>query len=111
MSLRSVIAKLDEAVTDLSSLHVQTFTGSLDFTVDATGNKDILKTLENAKASGKIKLVAETLMQFDGDSYNFIACDSNAAIPSQALEIHKNAVDAGLKNRQALVELFKDIFK
>lgn len=111
MSLKSVIADLNEAVKDLTSLHVQTFTGSIDFTVDTTGKKDIEKALDEAKEKGTVKLVSETLMKFDGDSYNFISNDKDTVIPPQALEIHKNAVDSGIKNRQALVELFKEVIK
>ena len=113
MALRDALQKLDEAVKDLTSLHVQTFTGKVETTIDSATSFDDIKKLINAEAGktdGKIKLVAESLAQFDGDSYNFVREDLEN-VPPLALEVHKNAVKAGIETRLGLLTLFKDLIK
>lgn len=110
MSLKTAIAKLNDAVQDLTSLHVQTFTGELTANIDGTKDfKSIHALVKKAKTDGEIKLVAETLAQFDGDSYNFIK-ENLDEVPPVALEVHKNAVKAGIETRLGLLELFKGLF-
>ncbi len=110
MSLKTAIGKLNEAVQDLTSLHVQTFTGELTANIDgATEFKSIHALIDQAKTNGEIKLVAESLAQFDGDSYNFVKQDLTE-VPPIALEVHKNAVKAGIETRLGLLELFKGLF-
>jgi len=109
MALRDALQKLNDAVKDLTSLHVQTFSGEL--TLDISGAQDFTELkalLEKAKADGKIMLVAETLAQFDGDSYNFVKQDLNE-VPPVALEVHENAVQSGIETRMGLLTLFKDL--
>jgi hypothetical protein len=115
MSLSTAVAKISEAIKDLSSLHVQTYTGSVnvDLSTVAAGKlaiDTVRETIaeEAGKPEGTIKLVAEAYYQFDGDSYNFLTSD---AIPEGALEMHSAAVEAGIKTRQGLVELVKGAIK
>lgn len=111
MALRDALRKLNEAVQDLTSLHVQTFTGVVDLELQPNdaGDFDTLKdAIKQAKTDGKVTLMAESLIKFDGDSYNFIVKDQDN-VPPNALDIHKNAVDSGLQTRQALLDLFKDL--
>ncbi len=107
--LRTALENLNKAIEDLTSLHVQTFSGELKITIDnKKGYSDIrnqIKTQKDKK-DGTIILVAETLAQFDGDSYNFVRKDLTD-IPPIALEVHKNAVKAGIETRIGLLELFK----
>jgi len=117
--LRDALQNLNDKVKDLTSLHVQTFTGDLTIEIDdAKGYDDLKKTINAAiaaekkktSANAKFQLVAETLAQFDGDSYNFVNRDLDN-IPQVALDVHKNAVKAGIETRLGLLELFKDIIK
>lgn len=110
--LRDAVKKLNEAITDLSSLHVQTFTGTVAISSDTTGFDNIRSAIQSAQTNSEITLVAEAYYQFDGDSYNFIATDANGAItaPPAALELHKSAVEAGMQTRLGLIELVKDAF-
>lgn len=111
MGLKKAIESLDKAVKDLSSLHVQTFSGEVGITIDSdTGYKNIKQQIDTQKTEGKLDLVAETLAQFDGDSYNFVKKDLDD-IPAVTLEVHKNAVKAGIETRIGLLGLFKGIFK
>ena len=114
MALDKAVNKIKAAIKDLSSLHVQTYIGSVEVDLSALGDgeddhaMDIVRdTVKQAKTSGNISLVAEAYYQFDGDSYNFL---SDADVPTRALEIHTAAVEAGMKTRRALVELVKGVF-
>jgi len=108
-SIKEAVQSLNTFVKDLTSLHVQTFTGEITFTDTADTNskyEDIESQIQQAKTDKKIKLVAESLYKFDGDSYNFLTSDQG--IPSSALELHKAAVESGIKTRQGLIEMAKD---
>lgn len=111
MSLQSALKKLDEAFDDLSSLHVQTFTGSIKFKAEGRDIKSVESAIEaeTNKATSKLTLVAESMYKFDGDSYNFVTSDTGG-IPSSALELHKAAVEGGVATRQGLMQLIKGIF-
>ena len=110
MSLKDAITKLNDAVQDLTSLHVQTFTGELTANIDGSKDfKSIHALIKEAKTKGEIKLVAETLAQFDGDSYNFVK-ENLDNVPPIALEVHKNAVKAGVETTLGLLDLFKGLF-
>ena len=107
--LRTALEKLNAAVEDLTSLHVQTFTGSVEFTDEDSSFDNVRKTIQSAANQSKITLVAESLFKFDGDSYNFMV-DKEAGIPASALELHKSCVDAGIKTRQGLLQMVKGVF-
>ena len=111
MALQEALQKLNAAVQDLTSLHVQTYSGEITFEITGKENfQDIRKLIkqEKAKQDSKIHLVAETLAQFDGDSYNFVKQDL-ANVPPLALDVHKNAVESGIETRLGLLELFTDL--
>lgn len=111
MGLKAALQKLDDAVKDLTSLHVQTFSGDLNLTLDGgKGYDDLREEMKTAIASGDLTLVAETLAQFDGDSYNFVKQELDN-VPPLALEVHKNAVKSGIETRLGLLGLFKDLIK
>jgi hypothetical protein len=113
--LHTAVKKLSEVIDDLTSLDVQTFTGNLDIKIsqaaknatDAETTKSELMdmTIDNLPKEGNFKLVARSLYKFDGDSYNFITNESG--VPQTALELHKSAVESGIKTRQGLVEMAK----
>lgn len=113
MALKDALKSLNEAVKDLTSLHVQTYTGELNVDIenedgDKKGFSDIRSEIQQNKQNGTITLVAESLAQFDGDSYNFVKKDLSD-VPSTALDVHKNAVKAGIETRMGLLNLFKDL--
>ena len=106
MPLKDALKELEEGIEDLTSLHVQTFTGVIEMDMGGDTFKTLKDKVETAKKDGKVLLVAETLMQSDGDSYNFI---TNVDVPAQAIEMHKNGVKAGMECRQAIIDLFKNL--
>ena len=112
MAIRSALKKVGDAISDLSSLHVQTYTGSVTVDLDNIAGDEhgmdrVRDAVATAKADGKIHLVAEAYFQFDGDSYNFLTGDD---VPPRALEMHTAAVEAGMKTRRGLAELVKGVF-
>lgn len=108
MGLKKALKALDEAVKDLTSLHVQTFTGSVKFSDEERTFDTVRKTIESADNASEITLVAESLFKFDGDSYNFVT-NQEGGIPSSALELHKASVDAGIKTRHGLLQMVKGV--
>jgi len=113
MGLRTAVGKLDDLITDLTSLHVQTFRGKIVVDKDVPGQdrvKLLREAIKNALAAGgdaRIELLMETYVEFDGDTYNFIASDE---VSGTIESIHAAAVQSGIKKRQALLELVKDVF-
>ncbi len=105
MSLKKAMDKLGAAVGDLSSLHVKTYSGTVDLVVDGAADGSKAKSIEQMiqTKDGNVKLMLETLINFDGDSFNFVA-DSATAEHKVA---HKDAIEAGIKTRQAIVEMLK----
>ncbi|WP_196888484.1 hypothetical protein [Aureivirga sp. CE67] len=128
MGLRKAIQELDRAVDDLSSLHVQTFIGDISISTEnssvVTENNegveeiavststatytDIESLKEITTVKADVSIVAETLIKFDGDSYNFVNKDYDK-IPTAAIDIHREALKNGLDTRLGLINLFKEI--
>lgn len=105
-----VFKKLGEGIADLSQLQVQTFTGEIKSTIQATDSGNVLdwqKLIEEAKSdtAGSISLAAATNVKFDGDSDQFIADSAS----DRTLQAHSDAVDAARQVRQGLVETFQDL--
>ena len=109
MGLKDALDKLNNAIDDLTSLHVQTFTGEVTFVQEGKTFNDVRTAIETARGESKISLVAESVFKFDGDSYNFVT-SQEGGVPSSALELHKASVDSGIKTRQGLMQMVKGIF-
>ena len=59
-----------------------------------------------ANPTGEVRLVAATVIQFDGDSFKFIT--EKESDRTVALAAHETAVASGLETRRAIVEFFRD---
>ena len=107
MGLSEAFAKLGEAIGDLSSLDVQSFTGTLDATVQGEGGNiiDWKKLVAAAKAEGNISLVLASHFNFDGDATLFAA---SGEISADLQAAHDEAVMAGQQIRQDLFEFIAD---
>ena len=109
MGLKDALDNLNKAIDDLTSLHVQTFTGKVTFTKEGKTFNDVRTAIETAQGTIQITLVAESMFKFDGDSYNFVT-SQEGGIPSSTLELHKASIDSGIKTRQGLMQMVKGIF-
>ncbi|MDQ6999037.1 MAG: hypothetical protein Q9M17_10025 [Mariprofundus sp.] len=112
--LKDALSKISAGIKDLSSLEVQTYTGSIEIkewkptgeAADAKLNdfEGYLKDIKQSEAN--LKLVAVTKMNFDGDSINLT---SETAPLNHVQTLHDGAVKAGVETRQGLVALFKEL--
>lgn len=108
MGLKNVLEKLSEGVQDLSSLHVQTYSGFITFTPDAnTRRKQLQDFINKPNPDSTIELVVETLINFDGDAYNFVSTNATDALK----QAHKDALDSGIKTRQGIYALVEGWIK
>ena len=110
MALRDALRTLNAAVEDLTSLHVQTYTGTIGVEVgDQAGFDNVREAVKAARTGddATVTLVAEGYYRFDGDSYNFIA---SGDVPARAIELHQAAVEAGMATRRGLMEMVRDVF-
>ena len=106
-SLENALSTLKDAVVDLTSLEVQTYTGDLDVVIeeltDTTNFEEILKKV---KAQGKLKLRYVTKINFDGDGLVLVP---ETAPPDHIREAHNAAVKAGHDTRMGLLTLFSEV--
>lgn len=106
MSLRTVLNAAKDAIADLSSLEVQTYTGEITVAIDDIGTTDFETILSNAKATGNISLSQVTKLNIDGDGINLV---SDAPPPPHVADAHKAALAAGENVRASILELFKGL--
>lgn len=105
MSLKDLAATLKDAVGDLSSLNVETYTGTISFKVD--GNKteiDWSKMFQEAmKEDGKgtAELLMASRFEIDGDAKLFV---SSSDIPAKIEQAHNNAVITGSEVRAEIID-------
>jgi len=114
IGLKKAVKKLNDAIDDLTSLHVQTYSGTVNFNNTSAGAFDNLRESLNPSAgtaaattSLDVNLKLETLVKFDGDSYNFVATEN---VSDELFKLHKDALDSGLKTRLGLLEMVKNTF-
>jgi len=110
--LSEAVGKLGDAITDLSELRVQTVTGDVKAVIKKNKLSDLQGLLNpqgagvNAKSS--LNLVLDTTISFDGDSLNFVDTD---LATDELTQIHTQALESGLNQRKAIVEMFKGLLK
>jgi len=97
------LSKIGDVLEDLSSLEVQTLTGSLDVKVTDGKLDDFETLLNNAKVAGNLKLRAVTKMMCDGDAINLVPDEE---FPEHIQKVHAAAVKAGIDTRHGLLSLF-----
>jgi hypothetical protein len=104
MSLKEVVAKYTESIKDLTNLEVTTYTGKLEQVIDsATGQ---LKWDEFKPGSGKLVLVAATLIRPNHATVNYRAGALEAGDLKALTELHQAAVESAQNGRLALAKLF-----
>ena len=119
MGLGDAVKSLKGAIGDLTSLEVQTFTGTLESLVDnVTGDKpatggsviDWKKVVASArtKTKGKVRLAMATKVNFDGDTSLYIGEEE---IPSYILQAHEKAVENGRQVRKDIIEFMGDTLR
>ena len=110
---KDVVNNLENAIGDLSSLSVETYTGTIDADIRGADNQGAIdwdKLINKAKegAGGAVHLRLASKFNFDGDATQFIA---EGEIPVDVREAHDSAVRAGQQVRADLMELLGDSIK
>ena len=101
------LKSLKDAVCDLTSLEVQTYTGDLNVAVDSDRPlTDFEEILKQVKASGTLKLAYVTKISFDGDG---IVLVPETAAADHIQQAHSAAIKAGQEVRQGLITLFSEL--
>ena len=113
MALRDVLKGLGEAVGDLTSLSVETYTGTITAGIqgaadDAAIDWDALIKEARKGAEGAVSLKLASRFHFDGDATLFIA---EGELPADLREAHDGAVAAGQAVRAGLMDLLQDSIK
>lgn len=113
MALKDVIETLGDAVGDLTSLSVETYTGTITAEIRgadgaAAINWDALIKEAQKDAGGTVSLKLASRFRFDGDATLFIA---EGELPADLREAHDAAVAAGQAVRSDLMELLQDSIK
>ncbi len=109
MAIKEAIEKLKAGIKDLSELEVQTYSGTVEATIDQDSKENIIdweKLFASAKPGGSVVLAAATKIQADGDTYNFI---SSQNLPPAVMEAHQAALEAGNQVRENIIDLFADL--
>ena len=108
MPLKKAIENLKTAIDDLTSLHVQTYSGTIKMKLEPGKTPhDRFQVLQDklGASNADVNLVLETLVRFDGDAYNFVADGASDSLR----QVHNDAVAAGLNTRLGLITLAKDL--
>ena len=107
MSLKDAIKKFTDSIVDLSNLEVTTYTGKLEQVVDPTTGH--IKWDECKPSSGKLVLVAATLVRPNLSTINFRASDAEPSDVKALIELHIAALDSASNGRAALVKMFQGL--
>lgn len=109
-------SNVKDAITDIATLEVLTFTGEISASIKAQDGQngqvkgDILdweSLLTTAKAEGDVQLVAATKVSFDQDTRQFVATGA----PQVLVDAHHSAVANATKVRQGMIDLLVEKVK
>jgi hypothetical protein len=103
VSLKDAVTKFTESVTDLTNLEVTTYTGRLEEAIDA--NTGQIKWNEFKPGSGKLVLVAATLVRPNLDTVNFRAAELDHGDLPGLFQLHVAAVESAQNGRLAMAKL------
>ena len=91
-------------IKDMTSLEVVTYKGTIKIAADEAVPTEFDKIIGKAKGTADFQITACTYVELDGDMKIFYDND----ITSAERDSHNSLVDVARKNRQAVVDLFKD---
>jgi hypothetical protein len=100
-----------DAVKDITSLDVTTFTGSLEIDFDgASVEIDPEKIFAHLQgpAKGTLKVLAHTHKDFDADTLLFVR-ENLTEDQTALLAAHRDAVEAAIEQRQAAITVLRSL--
>ncbi len=104
--LRKALRDLGEAIEDLTSLEVYTYTGTL--TEDLISGQSL--NWDEFKPGGKLTLAAATRINADFDTINFQANNQDIDNLQALTKVHEAAVETAQNGRLAIINAFKGFF-
>lgn len=118
--LNDLVSKVSEAIDDLASLEVTTYSGNFKFTfsdvrVAKEGKTDVFKiksllNTDKIALDAELKLIAYSRFEIDSDASNIVR--SNLTEEDKVLlEAHTELVKAAQESRKAIFELAKSLLK
>lgn len=109
MSLKDLADSLKNAVGDLSTLNVETYTGTISTKIDNEKTQIDWATMfsEAMKKDGKgtAELLMASRFEIDGDAKLFV---SSSDIPAKLEEAHHNAVLTGSEVRADIINFLRE---
>ena len=111
--LKHIFDSLANAVGDLCSLSVETYTGRVSAAIKGVNGKDVIdwdNLITEAKkdAEGTVHLMLASKFNIDGDATLFVA---EGEIPADLRLAHNSAVESGQTIRADLMDLLGDSIK
>lgn len=102
-SFKEAFDKIAEGISDLTSLEVTTYKGTVKLAAADVKAASFDKILDSAVSQGNLTLVASTRAKLDGDTTVFYDKDASPA----EISAHNQLVDSAAAKRTALVQLFQ----
>jgi len=112
--LSDAMKAIKDAVDDVTTVNVRTYTGSVQHILDVQKPNDDEKSksfdeiLVAADLSAHVNLQFLTVLDLDGDALLFRASDTTDA-SEKAEMAHQSAVLSGIESRAAIIDLFKGL--
>lgn len=101
----AIWSEIKDAVKDVSSLEVITFSGKVTGVIkDGENMINWDNMISLAKAEGEVQLIAATKIEFDRDTKIFIA----SGAPANLVETHNEAVENAMMVRQNITNLIAE---
>ena len=104
---KSALSGIAAGIQDLSSLEVTTYKGKITIQKESTDDppKKFDDIIKKAKSEGNFSILACTYVAIDGDTQIFY----DNEITETERNAHHALVDIARQNRQAVVDLVKDL--
>lgn len=107
MSLKDAVKKFTESIGDLTNLEVTTYTGKAEEIFDAKSGE--IRWDEFKPTSGKLVLVAATLVRPNLNTVNFRAGEVDQGDLKALIDLHMAAVASARDGRIAFVKMFSGL--
>lgn len=109
--MNKLVGKIDDAVTDFTTLDVITLSGDITLTMN---NGKMMKPLEIVnkffkKANSKVSVEAFYHVDFDQDTVQFISEDLGEGDLNYV--IHTNSIESAKASRQAMLNFCKEVIE
>jgi hypothetical protein len=114
---QKLMSKIGDAIDDIASLEVTTFTGDFSFSTRQVVQADVNKFKINSVLKGMaiqnqtdIKLVAYTNIKIDADVSTIVKSDLSES-DTELLKLHQQMMESSKESRKAVIEMVTNMIK